>query len=495
MAFRLCIFCRALEPADTPCPNLPSPQSSRKSDLPDLPGPSHSDSSLLASLQSEASTLCRRCKAYDLPGTFTSSPRDPSETNGLPNPEWEAHAAQQERHKLRLGRLSELHLDPTCPLCRLLYAVFPRDPDPGDELLAVVPFRSYVQEAGWDTFPAEEKARCAVFLGVERVSLDAFTSGSRIGDHAVRTGIKGGAAIALSRGQEAGRANKARVVGGGIDLSGLRAQMEVCGDTHGDACRSHATPELLSTRMVDVVARRVVACPPGCVYAALSYVWGGVRAEDGALESGMLPQTIEDAITVARGLGLRYLWVPPHPPPVFPLADISQLTNQVDALCIDQTRNPTPEQLTAKNEQLRIMDRIYAGASLTLAAIAGTTSASGIPGVSAPRPQQVEEAIDGVGTLFTVPPHWSLAAEGSVWYGRAWTLQEAVMSRRSVYFCGDQWHFACPAGGISESTDPGSVVRRAPHPAVGFLRMLMGDSVRAPSRLPILGICSWEGAN
>lgn len=123
------------------------------------------------------------------------------------------------------------------------------------------------------------------------------------------------------------------------------------------------------------------------------------------------------------------------------------------------------------------MDRIYAGASLALVAISGTTSASGIPGVSAPRPRQVEEAIPGVGTLFTVPPHWSLAAEESVWYGRAWTLQESVLSRRSVYFCRGEWHFACPAGGISESMDAGGAVRRAPHPAVGFLRRMMGDSV------------------
>lgn len=317
MSSRLCIFCRALEPTDTRCPRLSSP--TPKSN-PDLPGPSIPDTSLLASLKSHPSTLCPRCATYDLPSALSSSPLDPSQTNALQSPEWEAHAASQEKHKLRLGRLSEVHLDPGCPLCRLLYAVFPRDPDPEDELLTLVPFRSYVREAGWDTFPAERKAECAVFLGIERVSMDGATCGSRIGDFTVWMGIKGGAAITSSEGAAGmeGRVNNARVVQEKIDFSALRARMEECNDTHGEACKSHSTPELLSTRMVDVVERRVVPCPPGCVYAALSYVWGGVRAEEGALEEGTLPQTIEDAITATRELGLRYLWVTFQPPP-FPL--------------------------------------------------------------------------------------------------------------------------------------------------------------------------------
>jgi hypothetical protein len=54
-------------------------------------------------------------------------------------------------------------------------------------------------------------------------------------------------------------------------------------------------------------------------YAALSYCWGGpqevVAKEDTwvAMTQGItlsvLPKTIQDAVTVTRRLGLRYLWV------------------------------------------------------------------------------------------------------------------------------------------------------------------------------------------
>ncbi|SPO00814.1 related to tol protein [Cephalotrichum gorgonifer] len=449
MPSRLCIFCRALEPADQPCPKLRTAPSWKPLADPSnaIAGPSPEDESLLVSLRKQPGCLCRRCSAYDIPRVFAEAePLEPGET----------HAVSPDKHRLDFGKLSSLQLEPTCPFCRLLYAIFPRDLDPDDELYAVVPFRSYVREPGWNAVPPENKDRCAIFLGFDRLSMSWFTFRSGIGDHEVYKGMMCSAAIALE-GQE-GRVNNARMLGKEIDVAALRASLEDCQERHGDACRPYRLGNVRPARMVDVRARKVVPCPPTCDYAALSYVWGDVHPEDGALESGALPQTIEDATTVTKELGLQYLWV--------------------DALCIDQTRNPTPDQLASKNEQLRIMDLIYAGATITLVALIGTSSASGIPGVSKnfPRTSQMCEEIEGVGMLFTVPPHWTLALEASRWNTRAWTLQESMLSKRIVYFCQEQCQFLCPRGNFSEGMDLETPVLMDLHPAASFLRLLLGDA-------------------
>jgi hypothetical protein len=77
----------------------------------------------------------------------------------------------------------------------------------------------------------------------------------------------------------------------------------------------------LPTRLIDVQSTRLV---PGSYartqgYASLSYCWGvGKRITTTSsnvalfyekMEFTQLPQTIQDAATVADNLGLRYLWV------------------------------------------------------------------------------------------------------------------------------------------------------------------------------------------
>lgn len=94
-----------------------------------------------------------------------------------------------------------------------------------------------------------------------------------------------------------------------LDLSILLEPLEHCEKHHGDYCYSDKPAELLKTKMIDVEKRMVVKCPEKCDYIALSYVWGGVQPVEGALEKRCLPQTIEDAITVTKALGRRYLWV------------------------------------------------------------------------------------------------------------------------------------------------------------------------------------------
>jgi hypothetical protein len=93
---------------------------------------------------------------------------------------------------------------------------------------------------------------------------------------------------------------------------------------------------------------------------------------------------------------------------------------QVDALCIDQSANPSPEVLKEKIQQLNMMATIYGCATVTIVALHGTNSNAGLPGVSVPRPAQVAEEIDGH-TLLTIPQDIFVAREDAGWSTRAWT--------------------------------------------------------------------------
>ena len=87
-------------------------------------------------------------------------------------------------------------------------------------------------------------------------------------------------------------------------------------------------------------------------YAALSYCWGGPqpitltkltkRDMLRGIATSTLPQTIQDAITVTRKVGLRYLWV--------------------DALCIIQDSD------SDRNAEITMMDQIYQHAQVTISA-------------------------------------------------------------------------------------------------------------------------------
>ena len=105
-------------------------------------------------------------------------------------------------------------------------------------------------------------------------------------------------------------------------------------------------------------------------YVALSYVWGGpqritLQASNyadlhtpGSL-TGRLAKTIDDDLTLAEALGVRYVWV--------------------DALCIIQDSEED------KAAQLSGMGKVYANSLFTIVAASGADSEAGIPGISAPR--------------------------------------------------------------------------------------------------------------
>lgn len=154
-----------------------------------------------------------------------------------------------------------------------------------------------------------------------------------------------------------------------------RKWMEDC-ETH-DGCAKPG-PGVVPTRLLEINDSRVRLRPsvPGetLKWTALSYCWGGPqpmqtttdilaeRMED--IPILLLPQTIKDAITTTREIGLSYLWV--------------------DCLCIIQ------DDVDDVRREISMMPRIYRNASVTISAARAKTSNEGfLQDVSKIPPQDI----------------------------------------------------------------------------------------------------------
>jgi hypothetical protein len=141
---------------------------------------------------------------------------------------------------------------------------------------------------------------------------------------------------------------------------------------------------------------------------------------DGALADSTAPATILDAIELVRGVGERYLWV--------------------DALCIVQG------DAASKTTQLAQMGLIYAQASFTIVAAAGTDANAGLPGVrSGTRNIDQNLLLVGDKTLVAVVDNKDYYGrlEKSTWETRAWTMQEKILSKKLLIFTDAQVYWSC----------------------------------------------------
>jgi hypothetical protein len=196
--------------------------------------------------------------------------------------------------------------------------------------------------------------------------------------------------------------------------------ISLCSSRHR-ICDLEVRPSGVCQKLIDCETRAIV---PGedRPYVALSYVWGlsSDISEDPNRLPANLPNTIQDAMTVTKRLGYRYLWV--------------------DRYCIDQ-RNEQE-----KADQVGKMDLIYQNAELTIITAIGEDPNYGLPGVGLRKrePEHLTTCAN-IGTHFLISiDAWpKTAVEDTRWITRAWTYQEALLSRRRLVFSKEQMYFEC----------------------------------------------------
>ncbi|KAF2810470.1 HET-domain-containing protein [Mytilinidion resinicola] len=155
-----------------------------------------------------------------------------------------------------------------------------------------------------------------------------------------------------------------------------------------------------------------------------------------------IPDIISDAITAAKALGYKWLWV--------------------DKYCIDQN-DPGD-----KHHQINQMDAIYAGADLTIVAALGDR----LPGVGkTPRKRQPVVRIGNTAVVSSMGhPHETIRS--SKWSTRGWTYQEAVLSLRCLVFTDEQLYFECRFRHFYEAKSH------------GYLGMISNEEWEAKTKLP-----------
>ncbi|KAL4255833.1 hypothetical protein AB1N83_014478 [Pleurotus pulmonarius] len=177
-----------------------------------------------------------------------------------------------------------------------------------------------------------------------------------------------------------------------IDLHMVHNWLTICDTRHGRVCRTSKTMVEMQweSPVLAIPAFRCLDLQENCLallkpettdvkvrYTALSYVWGhggdffqtfqenvneretpGYFAKEHVLSR--IPQTIRDAMTITRALGIRYLWV--------------------DSFCIVQDGEGKDW-----TEAILKMHLIYGAAYVVMCAVGSDSAFSGIEGISRPR--------------------------------------------------------------------------------------------------------------
>ncbi|KAK5447934.1 hypothetical protein LTS15_009433 [Exophiala xenobiotica] len=205
-----------------------------------------------------------------------------------------------------------------------------------------------------------------------------------------------------------------------LDYPTIQSWLSACSNHHHGDCDSISNESLPSLHLIDCMSMppRLVNAQPHHKYAALSYVWGrgGVAApfSGDTLTWRLLPQTIRDAMTVVRRLGMRYLWV--------------------DRYCIPAA---------TMKEQISKMDVIYAGAELVIVAAAGDDIEYGLPGEGPRKRTQQPYALVGKDLFVSTLSDLNSRLDVITWWQRAWCFQEALLSRRRLIFTDEKIYFLC----------------------------------------------------
>lgn len=236
----------------------------------------------------------------------------------------------------------------------------------------------------------------------------------------------------------------------------LKEWIRACDDGH-ETCRRHEYGHKedgdsgLPTRLIDVgdtlrlVDSASLAEPSR--YVALSHCWGQLAERDRfctykrnleahrtciAASVDQLPRSFRDAVVVARGIGVKYLWI--------------------DSLCIVQDDAEDWEY------EAKRMEQVFSAAYCTICASSAHSSAEGFLAPRAPRAcvrlrvraqrSEGNDAAQRDTQVYICPAidNFSRDVEDSHLSRRGWVLQERALSRRSIFFTSTQVYWECGAG-------------------------------------------------
>lgn len=241
-----------------------------------------------------------------------------------------------------------------------------------------------------------------------------------------------------------------------VDFSRVKSWISYCDVNHQGTCfqiedpwKRMDSPHKLY--FVDVDEECISLQPGTSIYLTLSYVWGTTPSPLMSMTANInnlctphslaessplgkrLPRTIRDAMEVTRKLGYRYLWV--------------------DRLCIIQ------DDEVQKPDHIAAMAGIYGNSAITIIADNGD-DAQGLPGVgldgSTKRrpfdilffPGNVQLVLNDLQPLDAASQ--STTPEAKTYNCRGWTLQEEMLSNRTLKFNPQEVN-GCAASRASES--------------------------------------------
>ncbi|OBT98557.2 hypothetical protein VE01_03590 [Pseudogymnoascus verrucosus] len=364
----------------------------------------------LDDLRAQNSELCSRCNGIDMDNALKV-------TND-----------QSSRFIMPLGNISEDMKYSLCPLCRLFSFTFvpletKRYPTLRGHHLRVF----MVDSTDINTINFRGHG---VALGVCQGILEKKIAAKE----RLRCLAKGFIAPVFPRNPHPSALQLQLVSRGKVDFQQMQAWLQKCQDNHSGICGRKTGSRPIGFKCIDINTRLTCYIKSDDEYYALSYVWAtsntgtsakGVTDDASALPLSGVPQVIEDAIAVVRGLGGQYLWV--------------------DKYCINQ------KDQDQKQTQINAMDKIYEGAIATIIAASAKNSPPGLAGVSRPRILQQPTELVGSHLLASTLSHISKAVAASTWVTRGWTYQEAVLSERCFFFTDEQVHFLCRCSTSCES--------------------------------------------
>ncbi|KAH8743383.1 heterokaryon incompatibility protein-domain-containing protein [Hyaloscypha finlandica] len=256
-----------------------------------------------------------------------------------------------------------------------------------------------------------------------------------------------------------------------VNFGMIRKWLDACEENHADDCCQPARYMegfTVPTRLIEVKGRDDVGSPRLVLgtsisstsdlrYIALSHCWGAspertipqttslnINDRKRRIPWDTLPKTFQDAILVARGIGVPYVWI--------------------DSLCIKQGDDSDWKREAA------LMHKVYTGSYLTISASASENSHGGCF-VAHDNPKKVRNCTwmpDGI--LVTVHPAFDTlnrSITGPL-SSRGWTFQEYHLSPRILHFTKGRILWECreygsedrPKLGDSSVNSPSRLVRR-----------------------------------